>query len=744
MSTQIEHRTASIQIPKSILDKLDSIVQRHQMNERIIRWGGLLTLGIIALLIMIVTDIALELDSVGTRLVGWLIAISSVLTLGFCWEQFLEQPLSWRDAAWRVESVRPEIDERLSSTIELFNEQSTSANTSFSPQLFEALSHEAALATANVDSHEIPLRANWPVKVALASSITLFLLVTVINPVAVFRSIQGWLMLPERPLFTLQQSAMLSDALLTGELSYEELPADTSPEDEANLSETEAIQDDALPIDPTLFEERWDAEQRAMQAALDAASQELLNAKAAVEQLGEELQKETDGTAGADDSLQQIVSSKEALERLAETMENASSDYSEQVNRAREIRDDNVEAAEQQLKQISESNELAHKRELAEQSHQDLDQAVDKLRELKQQLQEKAKAQKTAIKLDDLARKQQEIADELGTEQTTSESDWQKRQQQVADELDDMQPEVRQAERAEQLAEQAREIADSLEQLEKSQDTKQPVPQGENEQQQLMQEQQAVTQKLEGLEKDLEQLQAEGMPDETSQEQLMEARSHLEQASEQRSKADDRSEKNRSEENHSAEARTEEQRTERNSKSSPAESIRKAADALEQVCRTCRECAECRNPGEAGSKMSEACRGCKAAANAPTRQKAERHARKAADELAELAEHKAQQSGLRKSCENCNKPGEGKDNANSSQGNNSAGTKSVTELPFERLPLRGGASSGWTRAKRQLQTGILDGREALIPEAYRDVITEYFEALAKQTDEIDRYEDSRQ
>ena len=216
MSTQIEHKTAPIQIPKSILDKLDSVVQRHQMNEQVIRWGGLLTLAIIILLIMIVTDIAWELDSVGTRLVGWLIAISSVLTLGFCWEQFLERPLSRRDAAWRVESVRPEIDERLSSTIELFNDQSTSTGTSFSPQLVEALSHEAALVTANVDSREIPLRANWPVKVALATSFTLFLLVTVTNPAAVFRSIQSWLMLPGRALLTGQPSAMLPDVLHTG------------------------------------------------------------------------------------------------------------------------------------------------------------------------------------------------------------------------------------------------------------------------------------------------------------------------------------------------------------------------------------------------------------------------------------------------------------------------------------------------------------------------------------------------
>ncbi|MBL8892811.1 MAG: hypothetical protein JNL67_22735 [Planctomycetaceae bacterium] len=176
----------------------------------------------------------------------------------------------------------------------------------------------------------------------------------------------------------------------------------------------------------------------------------------------------------------------------------------------------------------------------------------------------------------------------------------------------------------------------------------------------------------------------------------------------------------------------------------PADALRQAADALQKNCESCRECANCKNPGGNGGKSSgqpksqrlaEAKKDCDAAAQAPQKRQAEEHAKQAAEKLSELAQQAAQQAGLRKNCDKCKKPGEGQSEQAGQPGNSPIGTKSVTDEPMERLPLRGETSSGWTRAKRQLRNGLLDGREALIPESFRDVVTEYFEALAQDAKE---------
>ncbi|MBX3416137.1 MAG: hypothetical protein KF851_00925 [Pirellulaceae bacterium] len=1081
MSTHIENISAPIQIPQTISEKLNHVAARHQSNERVFRWGGWLALAVSSLLMMVIIDLAWELDTATQRFSGWLIAIGSLLTLGCCWERFIERPLTWLEAAWRVESVRPEIEERLSSTIEFLTDQPhlTGSNSncensniptaSYSPQLLAALSQEASRATANVDSQDVPVRASWPIVTTVATAITLFLLITIINPIGVCYSLRNWMMPWATPIFPALQIDLLpgdttvvegesldvtataltretegtlesmsvdgqmscpfnraterqatlpalnsdttyrlrvgkritrdyqvrvlpkpiieqvtirvdfpayaqlpfelyddptesvlalvgsritievvgdqhaqraelrwdnvGDPLLTSsdfrfdipcpdaqqrlgeirlissegvpsepyairveihgdqpprvqihdpalsrfylprerplsvqfavqddiaiekvELLYRaaDSPADIPPqtieallertsdqetvgyqgEVSVNLDslspqtsgavvwlratdnrgeawggpqvvESETMLVEFRPIESTPLEQRLEAERQAIQEALDAARQELANAKTAIEQLADEKldAEENEQTGGEQneterpiDPQQQLAASKQALEQLAETMEQANSDYAEQANKTREISEDHLEAAEQQLDRLPLIDEPAKQAESIEQARQVLEHANEKLVQLEQELQEKAKALETAAKLEDLARQQQMLADELddsqkqaqeskisdtelaANEQANNDQAWQQRQQQLADELAAMQPEEQQAERAEQLAEQARELAERWEQLEQSQNAKQGKQDDENAQQQLAQQQQELMQQAEELKQDIEQLAAEGMPHEKSQQQLDEAQARLDQAAEQMAEqaAERNSEKN-SERNGEQNAVDQNQQVEdaqqqrqqdlgqqdqqgeqdQQRQSSPANELRKTAEALQQVCQTCRDCAQCQNPGDSktndsANKMNEACQECNAAAKAPSREQAQQHAKNAAEKLAELAEKAAKKSGLRKNCEKCKdcdkcpNPGDNPANPGSKPGNKPDGTKSVTEQPFERLPLRGGTSSGWTRAKRQLKNGVLDGREALIPEPFRDVVTDYFEALAKQADETEAEKDSRQ
>jgi hypothetical protein len=93
---------------------------------------------------------------------------------------------------------------------------------------------------------------------------------------------------------------------------------------------------------------------------------------------------------------------------------------------------------------------------------------------------------------------------------------------------------------------------------------------------------------------------------------------------------------------------------------------------------------------------------------------------------------------LRKNCDKCRNSGDGQAGQSvpsQRPGGKSSGIKDIVEQSFEQLPLRGESSSGWTRAKRQLRNGVLDGREALIPEAFRDVVTDYFQALSKSVND---------
>ena len=133
--------------------------------------------------------------------------------------------------------------------------------------------------------------------------------------------------------------------------------------------------------------------------------------------------------------------------------------------------------------------------------------------------------------------------------------------------------------------------------------------------------------------------------------------------------------------------------------------------------------------------MAEACEKCKSAANAPSRREARENAQSAAENLSQIVDKLGKKPNFLKNCEKCRNPGQGDGKTGNQAGKQPNGTKSVTEVPFERLPLWGGASSGWTGAKRQLKSDRLDGRESMIPEDYRDVVTNYFEALANEASE---------
>ncbi|MCU0712008.1 MAG: hypothetical protein MUC43_08115 [Pirellula sp.] len=133
--------------------------------------------------------------------------------------------------------------------------------------------------------------------------------------------------------------------------------------------------------------------------------------------------------------------------------------------------------------------------------------------------------------------------------------------------------------------------------------------------------------------------------------------------------------------------------------------------------------------------MSQACEKCDAAANADGRKQAKENAQSAAEKLSQIIADLGRKPGLLKNCEKCRNPGQGNNKPGAKAGVQPNGTKSVTELPFERLPLRAGSSSGWTGAKHQLKSDRLEGRESMIPEEYRDVVTNYFEALANETSE---------
>lgn len=1066
MSTHVSSTAATTYLPPLIEERLTYVVDRHQSNERVYRYGGWFTMSVIAILLMVSVDLVFEFDTATSRLFGWVVAIVSFVLVARLWQRSIQRPLNLVEAACKVEAVRPDMEERLTSTVELMGHSKRTPTmptpsamsipaaivdcsyNGYSPQLIAALGREATDQIASVDCDDVPVRASWPLHVAVGCSLTIFLCLAMANPEAVACSLRNWMMPWATPIFPLLQAdiqpgdttivegenldfrtqsfgrgkrplfeywtddasgtndetvsiktqelvetASAGSGVLTNDPqlattltalsadtnyrlrlgkrvsqtyhvrvlpqpkilavnaqvafpAYTNLPAEThndtsgaipvlsgsevairvtgdqhaqlaelrwlDDEDktevssnlsfilscieakqmvgEIRLKSADGIYSTVLPIkidvhqdqppqikllDPTLarfpmardrelavrydasddlhveqveifyqatdapdnlppnritapmeassdndrfkvqgtvfvdfdrlpeqckgavvwlrasdnranpfggpqtaesprmivdfqptdatpLEQRLAAEQQQIEQALQEARQELEMARDQTQQLANNLQDvdlqdaDPNGNDGRisnelKGAQSQIRSSRQAADRLAEKLDQANSNFAEHAQATKQMNDDHINAAQQQLDRAALTGNPQDKLQPATQAKAQLKQAIDDLKELEDQLQEKMAALQTAAKLEDLARQQQKLTEEVkpdgnpdaaksdqdaaaDSKPSPPPNDWKQRQEQVADELaamvddghdndsgDDKLENRRreqQAAAAERLAEQAERLAENWDQANKQQKDKtagkdeQKTPDAEAEAEKLAQQ-------IGKLQDDAAKLAGQPLPNEEARNQLKDAQASLKRSTDQAAQ----------------QARASEQPGKQSEATdrTPSDLLRQASDALKSVCKSCRQGANGRQPAS-GQELAEAQQQCDAAAQAPTAQNAKQHAQQAAEKLSKLAEQAAKQTGLRKNCDKCKNPRDGQTGQSvesQKPGDQPSGTRGIVEQPFEQRSLRGESSSGWTRAKRQLRNGVLDGREAMIPEAFRDVVTDYFQALAK-------------
>ncbi|HMP79052.1 MAG TPA: hypothetical protein PKD54_06335, partial [Pirellulaceae bacterium] len=210
MSTHVGDLSQVTAIPQSIRERLQEVVQRHQWHEKAFRLAGLITLAVALSLVMVAVDLVLEIESATWRWIGWLMAISIAIVVGRWWQRSLRRSLSYVEAAWHVEAIRPDMEERLSSTVEFLG-QPTSTDCDegtehvsahdYSSALISALSAEASQRVATVKSEDVPVRVIWPVVWALAGTCIALLALTIASPAGVFCSLRNWMMPWAEPMF---------------------------------------------------------------------------------------------------------------------------------------------------------------------------------------------------------------------------------------------------------------------------------------------------------------------------------------------------------------------------------------------------------------------------------------------------------------------------------------------------------------------------------------------------------------
>lgn len=612
----------------------------------------------------------------------------------------------------------------------------------------------------------------------------------------------------------------------------------TEPFGGPQTTESGKIVVDFQASDATPLEQRLVAEQQAIEQALEATRQELAKAFDQAEQLVGHLEendlrdsvpKLTEQTIDKELKVtrEQINASRQAAERLAETLEQTNSNHTDLARATEQMAQEHIDAAGRQIDRAELANNPQDMRQPTNQSKDQLDQAIDELDKIEKRIQQRIADLRTTAKLEDLARRQQKLANEVQpgaqvTEQkvnaakadqdlapdskpTPPAKDWKRRQEQVADEIATMaerngkpendaagpqnrEPEE-QAESAGRLAEQAERLAAQWDQAnERPKDDAGP-------------QKEKLIQQIDQLREDAAQLAEQNLPSEEIQNQLDDARQDLKRAAE---KVAEQAEPNQQGQRppvqqqpdkrppDAQDAQTQQLGTQQPDKQqaemqqgdkqqpakqqsdvqkpnnqnpgkpqpdvqqpkqqlqpgqnplerpgqtadqTPANLLRQASKAFQSVCKSCRQGSNGQQP-VSRQDLAQAQQQSDAAAKATDRENAEQHAQQAAETLSKLSDQAAKATGLRKNCDKCKSPGNGlttQSDQPQKPGTRPNGTKGFVEQPFEQLPLRGESGSGWTRAKRQLEKGVLDGREAMIPEAFRDVVSDYFQALSKDT-----------
>lgn len=682
--TRVE-KTAPV-LPSAISEPLSSIVSRHSNRENFVYWCGLIAFILGTLVVMVLVDLWLEIDSSILRTIGLGIALLVEACFAYCWYQIFERNFGVIEAAWKLERFFPHLNERVVSMVSLSDAQGADSKTmAGSAQLISALGRETVEKMAIVDASAIPIRSNRNVLACTTVVFAAFLSIVVFCPEGLVCSLRNWILPWSTSIFP--------------ELQIELEPGDTTVEYGDDLI-VEAI---GLSKNATAFlEYENESESKHLtvsQGVIRSATLQDLRQQTTYRlRLGKRISRDYVVRVSTPAQTETVPEEPNKPLEEAETKEPSEADNPPNKEEADPSFQDILDQQEELRRDLDAT------RQKLEEAMQLIDQTSDFQNPEQPELSDVTEKNKEELlqKASEKTAESRELTESLEKKIDQSNLDLQNSASELRElakkELSDAQRQLDQKDAKDQKSKQAESAAEARNNLEKAKEKLDELKQVMEEKQKTLSDA-AELEKVAEAQKKLAEELSEDAPDPQSDEQQADL------------------------------APSEDWREKQN------EILKELNELREEDQADPKQQPEKKEQEERQELIAEACEKCKSAANAPSRREARENAQSAAEKLSQMVDKLGKKPNLLKNCAKCRKPGEGDSKTSSKAGNQPNGTKSVTEAPFERLPLRGGASSGWTGAKRQLKSDRLDGRESMIPEDYRDVVTNYFEALANEASE---------
>ncbi len=172
-----------LQLPQPIIDRLREVIARI----RRLQWikGSLLTLAaaVAALLVIIALDAAFSLESLPLRLALTASALAATAAVAwYYWVRPLARRISLTAVARWVESRHPELQERISTAVELLDDRH-GANDAGSRELLEAVVQDAVADVSQLDpAQDLSPRRTRPAQWLAGSAVAALLLLVTIWP----------------------------------------------------------------------------------------------------------------------------------------------------------------------------------------------------------------------------------------------------------------------------------------------------------------------------------------------------------------------------------------------------------------------------------------------------------------------------------------------------------------------------------------------------------------------------------
>ncbi|MEM7559081.1 MAG: hypothetical protein AAF394_08155, partial [Planctomycetota bacterium] len=155
-----EQPSRKIELPAAIRTKLQSVLRDNRRAEVRRSVALLASVGLLLILVLIATDLLVGLSWAPVRWGIWIAAFGiGAWAIRMSVVNARRQKERLLDAAWKIESAHPDMEERLTSTVQFLEGDPSQLQTS--AQLLEALVDETSEGVSGIDADSVPKRSTW-------------------------------------------------------------------------------------------------------------------------------------------------------------------------------------------------------------------------------------------------------------------------------------------------------------------------------------------------------------------------------------------------------------------------------------------------------------------------------------------------------------------------------------------------------------------------------------------------------